>query len=143
MNFKDCINFANKVKDCAMATVEGSQPRVRMMGLWFADETGFYFQAWDFKGVYKQLKENPAVEFCFFNRSKENPYDVMRVRGEVEFLEDIELKRKVLEDRPFLRKLGAKNDDPRIVVFRISHGEASFWPEKREGEYPGLAMVKF
>jgi uncharacterized pyridoxamine 5'-phosphate oxidase family protein len=145
MTFKDCINFANKVKDCAMATVEEGQPRVRMMGLWFADESGFYFQAWNFKGVYKQLEENKAIEICFFDKSKEGPYDVMRLRGKAEFMPEAELKKKVMEDRPFLRKLGAKDDDPRIVVFRIPHGEASFWPLKneKEGEYPGLDMLNF
>jgi pyridoxamine 5'-phosphate oxidase len=98
MNFKDCIDFANKVKDCAMATLEENHPRVRMMGLWFADETGFYFQAWTFKDVFKQLKLNPELEICFHGREGESPSSMMRVRGKVEFLEDINLKKKILKD---------------------------------------------
>lgn len=144
MEFKECINFANRVKDCAMATVEGDKPRVRMMGLWFADDGGFYFQAWTFKDVYKQLKENPSIEVCFHSKEKESPYAMLRIRGEVEFLEDAALKERVLKDRPFLRDLGATGpDDPKLVIFRIAHGEASFWPKKVEGEYPRMEMVRF
>jgi len=144
MSLQDCVDFADKVKNCSMATVENNQPRVRMMGLWFASEDGFYFQAWNFKDVYKQLKENPNMEICFFSQDKTDPYSVMRVRGGVEFIEEAALKERVLADRPFLKDLGTKGpDDPRIVIFRITHGEASFWPMKKEGQYPGLDKIKF
>lgn len=143
MNFTDCVNFANKIKDCAMATVEGDQPKVRMMGLWFADQSGFYFQAWAFKAVYKQLKTNSKIEVCFHSNMKEEP-NMLRVSGGVEFIDDIKLKEKVFLDRPFLKNLGATGpDDPRIVIFRIAHGEASFWPIRKEGEYPGAEKVVF
>lgn len=144
MNLTDCINFANKVKNCSMATADGNQPKVRMMGLWFADETGFYFQAWNFKEVYKNLKKNPKVEVCFYREDKESPYTVMRLRGEVEFINKVSLKERVLKDRPFLKDLGAKGpEDPRIVIFRISHGQASFWPKRKKRGYPGLEIIKF
>ena len=69
---------------------------------------------------------------------------MMRIRGEVEFMEDIDLKEKVLEDRPFLKDLGAEGpEDPKLVIFRIAHGEVSFWPVKKEGEYPGTEKVVF
>ena len=144
MDFKDCINFANKVKDCSVATVEGDQPRVRMLGLWFANEEGFYFQIWTFKEIYKQLKANPKIEICFYSEQKDIPYRMMRVSGEIEFIDDIALKGKVLEDRPFLKELGAEGpDDPKLVIFRIAHGEAFLWPVKKKGEYPGAEKVVF
>jgi uncharacterized pyridoxamine 5'-phosphate oxidase family protein len=144
MNFQDCIIFANKIKDCSMATVENGEPRVRMMGLWFAKEDGFYFQAWAFKDLYKQLKEDFRTEICFHSKDKEIPYTMMRVRGEVEFLEDAALKEKVLQDRQFLKNLGAKGpDDPNLVIFCVRHGQISLWPKKKEGEYPGMEMINF
>jgi hypothetical protein len=45
MDLKEYANFANENKACYLATVDGDQPRVRCLGMWFADETGFYFQA--------------------------------------------------------------------------------------------------
>ena len=44
MDFKDCVKFANDNKTCYLATADGDQPRVRALGMWYADETGFYFQ---------------------------------------------------------------------------------------------------
>ena len=144
MEFKDCIEFANKIKLCAMATVEDNTPRVRMMGLWFANEEGFYFQAWTFKKVHDQLKENRRIEICFHSQDKNNLYSMMRVKGEVEFLDDISLKEKVLEDRPFMKDLGATGpDDDRISIFRIHHGEISLWPERKEGKYPVNKIINF
>jgi pyridoxamine 5'-phosphate oxidase len=143
MILKDCIAFANKVKDCAVATAAGGQPQVRMLGLWFADESGFYFQAWTFKDIYKSLKENPKMEICFYSK-EEKPYTVLRVRGEVEFCEDDALRARIWQERPFLKDLGAEGpNDPRLFIFRIAHGQAGFWPKKVEGEYPGMEIVEF
>ena len=56
MDFKDCIKFANETPVCYLATVEGKQPRVRALGFWFADESGFYFQIGAMKDMYRQLQ---------------------------------------------------------------------------------------
>ena len=51
---------------------------------------------------------------------------MMRVAGDVEFLEDIALKRKVLKDRKFLKIWGLTPENPRLVIFRIAKGVAYF-----------------
>jgi uncharacterized pyridoxamine 5'-phosphate oxidase family protein len=69
---------------------------------------------------------------------------MLRVSGGVEFVEDAKLREKVWQDRPFLKSLGATGpDDSRLVLFRIAHGQASFWPIKKEGEYPGSEAITF
>ena len=44
MDFQDCIKFATEIPVCYLATADGDQPRVRTFLLWYADETGFYFE---------------------------------------------------------------------------------------------------
>jgi pyridoxamine 5'-phosphate oxidase len=77
MNFKDCIKFANETPLCYLATVGGDQPIVRPLGLWFADNSGFYFQIVSAKKryVWHQLQANNKVEGCFFQlrRSSSSP----------------------------------------------------------------------
>jgi pyridoxamine 5'-phosphate oxidase len=51
MDFKEYVDFANENKTSYLATAEGDQPRVRCLGMWFADETGFYFQAQSVKAM--------------------------------------------------------------------------------------------
>lgn len=91
MDFEDCVKFANETPVCYLATAEGDQPRVRALGFWFADETGFYFQIGAMKDMYGQLQTNRKVEACFW-QPDEQTGTMMRVAGEVEFVDDQNLK---------------------------------------------------
>lgn len=126
MEFADCIKFANENPVAWLATAEGDQPRVRGMGMWYADETGFYFQTATMKDMVRQLEGNGKVEFAFY-RPDEAVGSMLRIAGEVEFLDDVEVKKRVLADRPFLAEFGLTADGPELVVFRIAKGEAQFW----------------
>jgi uncharacterized pyridoxamine 5'-phosphate oxidase family protein len=76
--------------------------------------------------MVRQLQENNKVEFAFF-KPEEMVGTMLRVSGEIEFLDDVEIKKKVLADRPFLAEFGLTAEDPELVVFRVSKGEAHFW----------------
>ena len=128
MNYRDCTQFANKSHTCYIATVDGNLPRVRPLALQFADERGFFFQTEPVKRFYKQLEANNHVEVCFHEAEKGGLGKVMRISGEIEFVNDMELKARLLKERPFFKALGIeKPDDPIFVLFRIKKGEAFFW----------------
>ena len=124
MTIHTCIALANDTPTCYLATTEGDQPHVRALGFWFADETGFYFQTGSIKSMTTQLKINPKTEVCWFD---EKNGKMLRVTGEVEFLEDRALKEKCMKDRPFLANMGLTADSPDLIIFRIAHGEAYIW----------------
>lgn len=126
MNIHDCIKFANDNPICSLATVEEDQPRVRMIGFWFADETGFYFQTSSIKSIPNQLQKNPKVEACFY-KHEGMIGTMLRIAGKIEFLTDPKFKEKALSDRPFLTEFGITVDSPSLILFRINHGEAHFW----------------
>jgi pyridoxamine 5'-phosphate oxidase len=126
MTIEDCIRFTNENTLCSLATTENDQPRVRFLGFWFADETGFYFQTASMKEFYQQLLKNPKTEICFY-KHEGMIGTMLRISGEVEFLNDKKLKERVLRDRPFLKSYGATIDSPDIIIFRIAHGQAHFW----------------
>ena len=89
--------------------MDGNQPRVRPILMWLANEHGFYFQTETAKAFYHQLKANKKVEICFYDPED---HKVMRVSGDVEFINDLELKALVLQDRPFLKGWIKKAGDP-------------------------------
>jgi len=126
MNIQECIKFTNENPICSLATIEGDQPRVRMLGFWFADETGFYFQTSSIKNIPNQLKKNPNIEACFY-KHEGMIGTMLRIAGKVEFLNDLTLREKALADRPFLKNFGMTVDSPNLILFRISHGQAHFW----------------
>jgi pyridoxamine 5'-phosphate oxidase len=142
MNFKDCLKFASDNPVSFIASMEGEQPRVRAFLMWFADESGFYYHTAAAKSVYKQLKNNPNVEICFYHVGGDMmARNMMRVAGEVEFLDDADLRARLLEERPFLKALMNSPSDPVLAIFRIPEGEAWFWSmaeNMREAEIPRI-----
>lgn len=129
MNIQDCIRFANENPVCFLATCDDGEPRVRCMGFWFADESGFYFQTGASKDLVGQLNQNPAIEVCFYKASGMIG-ETMRINGAVEFTDDEVLRKKVIADRPFLKSFGLDYDSPQLVIFRICRGRAHFWNMK-------------
>ena len=95
------------------------------MGMWYADETGFYFQAQSVKALCKQLQKNPKVEAYFYTKDFSK---AMRVSGKVKFIDDLKLKAKCIEERPFIKNFGnTEPGNPLLAVFQIYTGEAYFW----------------
>ncbi len=128
MDFQDCVQFANECRTVYIATIDGDRPRVRPLALQFADDRGFYFQTEPVKKFYNQLKSHNQVELCFHNTTGGGLGKVMRVGGEIEFVDDLKLKARLLEERPFFRALGiTQPEDPLFVLFRVKKGEAFFW----------------
>jgi pyridoxamine 5'-phosphate oxidase len=141
VDFKDCIEFGNANKVCYLATAEGDQPRVRAMEMWYADETGFYFQSQTIKAVYKQVEKNPKVEIYFRD---EKSGKVMRVSGLLKIINDPVIRARCIKERPFMKDFGiTKADDPRLGVFQVYTGEAYFWTGADSMKEANLPRIKF
>lgn len=111
-----------------VATSENNQPHVRGILLFRADENGIIFHTGDFKPLYHQLVNNPKSEVCFSC----GKYQI-RVEGEFELTNDIELKREIMNhpSRAFLRKWADQQGEEAVVnflqVFTMKHGKAHVW----------------
>jgi pyridoxamine 5'-phosphate oxidase len=141
MNIEEYAKFANENPVCCLTTAEGDQPRVRALSMWFADETGFYFQTQSVKALYKQMKKNNKVE-VYFHTPDYNK--VMRVFGKIQFIDDVVLKTRCLEERTFLKDLGITDpNNPLLVVFHLYTGEAYFWTMADSMKEADIPRVKF
>ena len=144
MDYHDCVQFANNCHMVFIATVDGDEPRVRPLALQFANEHGFYFQTEPVKSFYEQMVANRKVEACFYSNEGGGLGKVMRIRGEVEFVHDLELKAKLIEERPFFKTIGIeKPDDPLFVLFRIRKGEAFFWTMANNMKESEIQKIRF
>jgi pyridoxamine 5'-phosphate oxidase len=123
MNKAEILEFLNANRDCFLATVEGNKPHVRAIGMVKADENGIILEIGTFKDVYKQMVANPNVELCFYN-AKDGIQ--VRVSGAVEPVDDIELKKEIVVQRPFLKERIAKGGYEAMGVFRLK-GQAYVW----------------
>jgi len=144
MDYQDCVQFANRCPTVFVATIDNDKPHVRPLALQFADKRGFYFQTEPVKNLYKQMKANKNVELCFFSSEGGGLGKVMRVSGEIEFVNDLELKTKLLQEQPFFKALGIqKPDDPMFVLFRVKKGEAFFWTMADNMKESRIEKIRF
>lgn len=144
MDLQDCIKFANENPVCFLATVEGSQPRVRTLQMAQADETGFYFALLSPKQVSRQLKANPKTEICFFNHAAElMQVKQMRVTGQMRLVDTPALKQKIVAERDGLSQIAGQPIGPLTEIWQIGSGEVHFWTILDVLKEPALERIRF
>jgi uncharacterized pyridoxamine 5'-phosphate oxidase family protein len=126
MNKHEILQFLNSNMIFHLATVEDGQPRVRGMWLYRADEDGLVFHTGKMKDLHQQLRADPRVELSFNNGKFDNLTQV-RVRGVAELVEDLELKKEIVQKRPFLKPWVEKDGYEGMAVYRVRRGKATVW----------------
>jgi pyridoxamine 5'-phosphate oxidase len=128
MTKREIFQFMKENPSFALATNDGTFPHVRMLMLHKADETGIYFMVGKFKDVYRQLSVNAYVEMCFYKGNSQ-----VRISGQVENLDkDLELKKEILENRPFMAPWVEQYGFKYMAVFRLKCGTATTWNLENE-----------
>ena len=122
MNREQILEFLNANPMCHLATCEGSQPRVRGMKMYRADASGLIFHTGNYKALSQQLLANKQVEVCFDSQGTQ-----VRVAGVVEIVEDMGLKREIVELRPFMKPWVEQYGYDLLVVFRVTQCQAAVW----------------
>jgi len=124
MTKEEILEFVTKNPVCSLATIDGNQPRVRTIMLYKADENGIIFCTGRDKAMNKQLQANPAAELCFYNTEQGLQ---VRIEGAVEMLDDLELKKKVLEAFTFLKPWVESQGYEVMICYRLNNARAVTW----------------
>ncbi len=122
MTTEQIYEFLQTNPVCYLATVEGDQPRVRGMMLYKADPTGLLFHTGSMKELCQHMKLNPKVEVCFASQDMQ-----VRIAGMAEFVDDLELKKQIAEDRPFMKPWLEQHGFDFLAVFRVVNCQAAVW----------------
>ena len=125
MTKEEIFEFVMKNPKFNLATTDGSQPHTRMMMICRADEDGILFSTGRDKDVNKQLQANPAVEMCFFCAGDVNRQ--VRIEGTVEMFDDLELKKMIVEDFPFLKPWIELQGYEVMIPYILKNGKATTW----------------
>jgi uncharacterized pyridoxamine 5'-phosphate oxidase family protein len=124
MTKEEIFEFIKENPVFSLASAEDNKPHVRIMMLYRADENGIIFNTGENKDVHRQLTANPQVEMCFYNVEQGRQ---VRISGTVEVLEDLELKKRVVADYPFLKEWVDREGYEVLIVYRLSSGKATTW----------------
>lgn len=110
-----------------LATVEGNVPRLRPWSFLFEENGKIWFLTTNSKRVFKQLQENPFMEFS----SLSSDFIHGRIGGKIEFSNDLAIKERILTDRPLLKKIYGSADNPLLESFYLEHGTASLYCSRK------------
>lgn len=115
------MTILNENPNGYLATVEHGHPRVRPWGFMLEEGGKFYFCTNSTKEAYQQLVTTPYIEFATTGKK----FDWVRIRGAINFTEDMTLKEKVIESNGLVKSIDKTADNPIFKVFYIEHGAAT------------------
>ncbi len=119
---EEVIRFLEECGTFYLATVDGGQPHVRPMGAVFEHEGRLAFTTNNTKEMYNQMKQNPKVELCACNATRQ----YLRITGTVSFGNSTDAARaKALEKYPSLQNM-YKLGDGIFEIFTLTSGTATF-----------------
>ncbi len=133
MNKTEIFTFLNANPVFHLATIEGDKPHVRGLLLYRADENGIVFHTGKNKDLHRQLTGNPNVEMSFNNGKFEDLIQI-RVSGSVELVEDLDLKREIVQKRDFMKPWVEQWGYDFLAVYRLKRGIATVWTMKTNFE---------
>ena len=124
MTKKEILEFVTKNPVFSLATTDGNQPHVRTIMLYKADENGIIFCTGRDKAVHRQLQANPAAELCFYNAEQGLQ---VRIEGAVEVLDDLELKKNIVEAFSFLKPWVDSQGYEVMICYCLKNAKAVTW----------------
>ncbi|MBN2242112.1 MAG: pyridoxamine 5'-phosphate oxidase family protein [Acidobacteria bacterium] len=118
------LEFLKANKVFHLATVDGSQARVRPFGFVMNRNGRLYMCTGKAKDVYKQMKKNPDIEISAMGA--DNTW--LRVRGKIEFDDSRDTKVQAFEEAPMLLQIYPKGpDDGNYVTFYFTEARATLY----------------
>lgn len=120
-NLKKVNDFLTESKVFYLTTEDGNKPKCRPVSFHMLVDDRLYFGVGDFKDVYKQMQENPNVEFCATVGQ-----DFLRYFGEATFTNDQSIVEKALDAMPMMRKIYNEQTGYGLGMFSLENATAEF-----------------
>lgn len=119
---KEIIDFLyNNPVGCLATVDDNGNPQVRPWSFMLEEDGKLWFCTGNTKGVFYQLQCNPAIQFC----STSKDLQTIRLRGEVIFGIDMNIKRKIFEKNELVKSIYKVPENQEFEVFYLKHGKAT------------------
>lgn len=125
MTREQVLEFVKANPASFMATVDGGKPSVRAMHTALVEPVGLTFCTGVDKDVHRQLVANPSVELAYWDQKAGVQ---VRVRGEMQQLDDPDLKKRIVEEVfTFLKPVVEQFGYDVLSLFRLAKGTSVVW----------------
>ncbi len=131
MNKQEVIDLIKDSGYCTLATVEGTQPRVRPMSPLLTEDGQLLVALFAHLRTVRQVQANPMVELCFVDRKM----CYCRISGKAKISQDKTKKGLLWEAVPMLRQYFGGIDDANFCVMEIAINEVeAMTPQQMQPE---------
>ncbi len=113
------FNFVEKLEanpSGVFATQENGKVKTRVFQYLFTEGNNVYFCTSNQKPVYNQIKDNGYVSFCVHSSDYS---DVTSINGKAVFVDDVELKNRILDANPSIKGIYQTGDNPVFEAFYV------------------------
>ena len=114
-------DFLTQAGTFYLTTVDRDRPKCRPVAFHMAAGGHLYFAVGDFKEVYRQMRENPHVEFCATVGG-----EFLRYFGRAVFETDGTTAEQIPAASPAMQKIYNETTGYRLAVFHLVHATAEF-----------------
>lgn len=114
-------NELNFIKECGVffvSTIKGTKPQTRPFGAIMQIGDDLYISTGKTKDVFKQIVNNPSIQIVALKQGTRN---WIRVSGKTIIVEDIELKKKMIDENPVLEKRYSSAEDDNFALIKITN----------------------
>ncbi len=98
-----------------LATVDGTQPRLRPVSPVKVDGFTIYIANLRSYGKTAEIAANPQVELCYLDSA----HDQVRITGVAEVVTEAEVLADIWNTNPLLRRYLGTPENPALIVYRI------------------------
>lgn len=105
-----------------MGTVDNGEARTRTFQVLWGVDNRLYFCTGNHKPVYAQMKANPKVSFTVMNPET---MESVSICGTAMFVDDIEGKKRVLDENPGIKKIYKTPDNPLFELLYVEVSDVS------------------
>jgi uncharacterized pyridoxamine 5'-phosphate oxidase family protein len=132
---KEVVGFlkASQVQYLATIGLDG-KPKVRPFQFMFEAEGKMWFCTSNTKEVYREIMNQPYVEFCASGSDR----SWLRIAAKVVFENNLAIKEKVFEVSPLVKGIYITPHNPAFEVFYLEKGTAIF---SGIGQEPRVVVV--
>jgi general stress protein 26 len=108
-----------------LATVDGSQPRLRPVSPVRTDGFTVYVASLRSSAKTAEIEDQRKVELCYLN----DEHDQVRITGLAEHVTDRAVRESIWNENPLLRAYLGSVDNPEFVLYRIDPLRVRFMRE--------------
>ncbi|MCK5001264.1 MAG: pyridoxamine 5'-phosphate oxidase family protein [Anaerohalosphaera sp.] len=131
MNRTEVMEFVEKNMVFALATSADGIPKVRNMVTSKVEDRGIIFCTGKEKDVYRELSANANVELCYYSAEEEKQ---VRIAGQVQELDELDLKKEIVEKFPFLKPWIDAAGYEAMAVYLVINAKACMWSMETNNE---------